>query len=189
MSRRPSHLWPVALAVVLFLPCRSFADAGGGKDTASGGVRIGYVDFNKALNSVSDGRRAKQRLKDEFKEKQQQLDRLQKGLAALKNDIDKDRLILSDADLKRREREYRDKFFDLQQMLVAYGKEMEARELHLTQEILKNLRDIVKDLGNSEGYSLILEKSQDVVLYAPQGQDLTAKVIEMYDRHFKQKGR
>jgi len=149
---------------------------------AQGSVKIGYVDFNRALNGVRDGRAAKKRLKDEFKEKQQKLNNMQKDLASLKNDIDKKRLLVSEVDMKRKEEEYRTRFFEMQQMLAAFQREMESRETTLTQQILKKLRNIVNSIGKNEGYSLILEKSQDVVLYAPHGDDITDKVIATYDK-------
>ena len=67
-------------------------------------------------------------------------------------------------------------------MLAAFQREMENREGTLTQRILKKLRNIVNTIGQKEGYSLILEKSQDVVLYAPHGDDITGKVIATYDK-------
>jgi len=163
--------------------------AEGGTNEFSGAVRIGYVDLGRALNDVSDGRRVKKRLKDEFREKQQQLDRHQKELAALKNNIDRNRLLISSDELKVREDQYRSKFFELQQVLAAFRREMETRESTITLQILKRLRKIVEETGKKEGYSLILEKSQDIVLYAPEGDDLTDGVIKAYDRSSGKKGR
>ncbi len=145
-------------------------------------VRIGYVDFNRALNTVSDGVAAKKRLREEFKERQQQLDRLQEDLSRIRSELDSQKSSLSPSDMKSREDDYRKKFFELQQMLAAFRREMEIREANLTKDILKKLRTVVQDIGNEEGYSLILEKSQDVVLFAPQGSDLTDRVIAGYDR-------
>jgi len=144
--------------------------------------RIGYVDFNRALNEVSDGKRAKQRLKDEFEEKQAKLDRLQSELKALKDGIDRDRLIVSEEALRRREDEYQRKFNELQSRLDGFRMEMSTREHNLTNDILSRLRSIVKEIGRDEGYVLILEKSQDVVLYSQDGGDLTDRVISAYDR-------
>ncbi|MBT3182517.1 MAG: OmpH family outer membrane protein [Deltaproteobacteria bacterium] len=178
MMRRVIFL---ALIIVLLYGLPSYAKEGKAV-FVQGSVKIGYVDFNRALNGVKDGRVAKKRLKDEFKEKQQKLDKMQKDLAALKNDIDQKRLLVSDPSMKKKEEEYRTGFFELQQMLSAFQREMENREATLTRQILKKLRGIVDSIGKQDGYSLILEKSQDVVLYAPRGDDITDKVISTYDR-------
>jgi outer membrane protein len=151
------------------------------------GTKIGYVDFTKALNEVSDGKAAKKRLKGEFKEKQQRLNLLQEELTEMKQGIDRDRLILSSEALKAREGAYRQKLMEVQRRFADFRREMSEREAHLTEEILARLRGIVKSIGDDEGYSLILEKSQEVVLYAPAAEDLTNRVIKEYNRNLKKR--
>lgn len=183
-----SLIAPIISAVLLVaLPSVSIARDEGARSQPL--ARIGYVDFNRALNGVADGRLAKKKLRDEFSDKQQQLDRMQRNLALLQENLDRSRATVSEDELKPKQEEYRDKFFELQQMLAAFRKEMEMRETSLTQKILKRLRDIVGEIGAEEGYVLILEKSQDVVLYAPSSEDLTDRVIAAYDRGYRQKGR
>ena len=176
---------PLPIAVLLFTasltstPGLAWGDKGTG-DTCQ--ANVGYVDFRRALNKVKDGRQAKRRLKDEFKERQQRLDNLQSELMALKDEIDRDRLVLPPEDLEKKEKAYRRMFFELKQKLTAFKAEMAAKESHLTSEILDRLRRVVLDIGRKDGYDLILEKSQDVVLYSPDGYDLTDRVIREYNR-------
>lgn len=146
------------------------------------GGKVACVDFSRALNEVSDGRRAKQRLKDEFKEKQQQLDRFQNELKDMRDALDRDRLIISSEVLNQKEDKYRQKFAELQHRLDGFRKEISAKEAGFTSEILAKLKSIVKDIGREEGYALVLEKSQDVVIYSPEGSDITDRVIQIYDR-------
>ena len=145
-------------------------------------VMIGYVDFNKALNEVGDGKKARQKLKNEFQEKQERLDKLQSGLKKEKDDLDRDRLLLSAETLASREEQYRKKFNELQDSLVTFKRDISTKETELTNQILERLRSVVRDIGRENGYSVILEKSQDIVLYAPDANDLTERVIGKYDR-------
>ncbi|MFH0799787.1 MAG: OmpH family outer membrane protein [Pseudomonadota bacterium] len=172
----------IAIAAALLLAAGSLSAGVRDEGLSGGAQKIGYVDFNRALNEVSDGKRAKQRLKDEFQEKQQQLDRLQAELGKSKDSIDRDRLLLSPEAVDEKEQNYRRKFSELQQRLESFKKEMSTKESELTKDILGRLRSIVRDIGKDEGYTLILEKSQDVVLFAPEGGDLTSRVINAYDR-------
>jgi outer membrane protein len=59
---------------------------------------------------------------------------------------------------------------------------MAAREASLTGQILENLKKIVRDIGEEKSYSFIIEKSQDVVVYAANSVDITGEVIERYDK-------
>lgn len=144
--------------------------------------RIGYVDIGSALNKVSDGQAAKQQLKLEFREKQQRLGILQKELDAMRDELDRDRIALSSGELEFKERAYRDKLGDVQRRFADFQRDMSEREARLTDEILKRIRQIVSDIGDKEGYALILEKSQEVVLYSPNASDLTGRVIQEYNR-------
>jgi len=176
-----------AASAVLAGAAASSRAAGPGAPEVSS-TRIGYVDFTRALNEVSDGREAKKRLKNEFKEKQQKLNMLQKELASMKEEIDRDRLILSDDALEVRESSYMQKLMDVQRRFADFRREMTDREEHLTEEILGRLRKIVKEMGEEGGYAIILEKSQELVLYAPAAEDLTDRVIREYNSGSK-KGR
>ena len=148
---------------------------------ASGGSKFGYVDFNRALNEVEEGKKAKAALKAEFDQKQKELEMKQKELQALQQDLEKQKLVLSADAMKAKEEEFRKKFIDVNQKAQTYQTDMAKREMDATGKILTRLRDIVRGIGQSEGYTLILETSQNVVLYSPQGADLTTRVIGMFN--------
>lgn len=154
---------------------------GGERSTVAVPGKVGYVDFSRALNGVSDGRSARKRLGSEFKERQQQLDRLQASLGKLKGDIDKERVVISSDLLLKMEEDYRRKYFELQQKFATFRNDMALKESQYTKKILLRLRKIVRDIALSEGYDLILEKSQDVVIYSSASNDLTDRVISRYD--------
>ncbi len=157
--------------------------------TGDAGATIGYVDFKRALNEVTDGRAAKQRLKDEFKEKQAVLTRLQKELRTQQEAIDDDRASAPVEVIRSREERYSQKYLELQQRLASFQREMSLKEEQLTDDILSRLRTIVRELGEKQGYTLILEKSQDIVLYAPNSRDLTDGVIAQYNARHRGKKR
>lgn len=143
--------------------------------------KFGYIDFQRALNEVEEGKKAKSMLKGEFDEKQKKLDAVQNELQAMKADLDKQRLILSADALKTKEEEYRKKFLELQQKLSTYEQEIKGKEAKLTSDILVVVNSIARNIGEKEGYTMILEKSQDVVIYSPTDADLTGRVIKEYN--------
>jgi outer membrane protein len=144
-------------------------------------VKFGYVDFQKALNDVEEGKKAKAMLKSEFDEKQKKLDQVQNELQAMKTDLDKQRLILSADALKAKQEEFTKKYMDLQQKVAAYKEEIAGKEMKLTGDILAVVHRLVRDIGEKEGYTMILEKSQDIVIYSPKDADLTERIIKEYN--------
>ncbi|MBN1283139.1 MAG: OmpH family outer membrane protein [Proteobacteria bacterium] len=187
MRRGKTSIAALTMAVLAAVAGTAFCAPARASSGENIGARIGYVDIGRALNHVSDGRAAKQQLKLEFREKQQRLDMLQKELAEMKDGLDRDRMSLSSKELESRDGAYRGKLMDVQRRFAEFQQNMAEREARLTGEILKRIRTIVADIGDREGYALILEKSQELVLYSPGASDITDRVIDEYNRGAKGK--
>lgn len=144
-------------------------------------LKIGVVDFQKALNEVEEGKSAKARLKSEFEQKQKTLDALQNSLKKMQEDLEKQKLVLSQDAMKQKEAEYREKFIELQKKLAEFRGELQQKEVQYTGNILVTLKQIVQDIGAKDKYTLIFEKGQDVLLYSPTATDLTGQLISIYN--------
>lgn len=158
-----------------------------GKNLAAQEVKIGLVDFQKALNEVEEGKSAKARLKSEFEQKQKTLDALQNELKTMKDNLDKQKLVLNQEAMKQKEAEYRDKFVELQKKLGEFRGELQQKEVQYTGNIITSLRKIVQEIGAKDKYTLIFERGQDVLLYSPTATDLTPQVIAAYNSRPKGK--
>lgn len=165
--------WKYVVAALMFLTMHPVAHA----QT----LKIGLVDFQKALNDVEEGKRAKASLKAQFEQKQNALTAKQDSLKALKDQLETQRTTLNPDAMKAKEAEYRDKFLDLQKTLTQFRSEIATKEAEMTQNIIVKMRGIVQGVGQKGGYNLIFESSQDAVLYAPGATDLTAQVVAAYN--------
>lgn len=145
-------------------------------------VRIGYVDFQRALNEVDEGKQAKAELQRSFQQKQNEVTAMQNELETLQKGLEKDRLILSADALHDKEEAYRKKFIELTQRMNGAKAELAEREADTTKGILGALRATVQKIAAAEQYDLVLERSQDVVLYSPPQADITAQVIREYNK-------
>ncbi|MFH1873580.1 MAG: OmpH family outer membrane protein [Pseudomonadota bacterium] len=171
-----------AVFLALLLAFSWVVNAANDATASSSQLKLGYVDFNRALNETSEGKDAKMKLETEFNERQQKLDIVQNELKKMKEELEKKSLILSQEALQKKEEEYRNKFMELQQKLATAKQEMAQKEAALTVGVLDKLKQIVKEIGEKDKYTLILEKSQDVVLYAPAIDDLTDQVITICNK-------
>jgi len=172
----------LVFVLLLAVSINSYAGDEKKSEASAGALKFGYVDFNRALNETEEGKGAKATLQAEFNEMQKKLDIIQNDLQKMKEKIDKDRLIQSADVQQKKEEEYRNKFMELQQKLAQSKQEMGQRETTLTLNVLNKLKDIVKDIGAKENYTMILEKSQHVVLSAPAIDDLTDRVIQICNK-------
>lgn len=141
--------------------------------------KIGYVDFQKALNDTNEGKKAKAQLKAEFDAKQKQLADLENQLKTMKDQLDKQRLVLSADALKEKEESFRKKYMELTEKMNTYKAELQTKEAKATGDIIVRLQKIAAEIGQKDSYSVILEKSQ--VLYAPSNTDLTDRVIQAFN--------
>ncbi len=144
-------------------------------------LKIGIVDFQKALNDVEEGKTAKARLKTEFDQKQKSLDALQNELKTMKDNLEKQKLTLSKEAMAQKEEEYRNKFVELQKKLADSRGELQQKEAEATGKIITNLRQIVQEIGQRDKFTLIFEKGQDVLLYSSSATDLTSQVISTFN--------
>ena len=143
-------------------------------------AKMGYVDLNRALNEVKEGRTAKAKLERDGKKKKQKLEIMQKELKKMKVDLDKQRLILSQEALREKEMRFQQKFLELQRTTVQFEKEFAEKEVNFIKPISQKLKRVIEELGAKEGYTMILPK--EVALYSPAGTDLTDRVIAAYNK-------
>jgi outer membrane protein len=145
-------------------------------------TRIAVVDLQRALNETEDGRRAKARLKRLFEKRQQQLDKTQNSLKAQKEQIEQ--LIASKAPQKtiqERAATYQKALIELQSTYMEYQRELAEQEGTLTREIIARMERILRRIGQSEGYTLIVERNEGGVVWVPSNLDLTDQVIQRYN--------
>lgn len=156
----------------------------GGPLAAATDLKIGVVDFQKSLNTVNEGKAAKKKLEADFKRKQKQLEIQQKELEKMKQELQNQAIVLSEDKLRAKQTEFQQKFLDLRKKAVEYQQEMAKQEAELSNKILGKLKTIVEEIGKKEGFTLIVERSGDPVLYVGGKEDLTDRVVKIYNKKY-----
>lgn len=152
---------------------------------ASAEVKIGYVDLQRALNEVEEGKNAKAKLKKEFDGRQGTLDVKQDELKKMKTEFDKQALVLAEDKKRAKQEELQQKFFELQGLYAKLQKELSGQEQELTQAIFQKMGAIISEIAERDGFTLVLEKNDGGVLYAPPASDLTNELIRRYNDKYK----
>jgi outer membrane protein len=147
-------------------------------------IKIGGVNFQQALNEVEQGKKAKAALKAEFDAKQKKLQLQQDELKRMQEEAQKQGAVMSQDAMAAKQKEFNDKLVALQKDMGSYRDDLVAKEAKMTGQILQNLKTITSEVGAKEGYTMIVETSQDAVLYAKTKDDLTQRLITMYNQRF-----
>lgn len=145
-------------------------------------LKIGYVDLQKTLNDSQAGQKAKKAMTELISAKQKNADEKTKEIEKLKAEIDKQATVLSPETKKQKEEKLEREIRDYQRMVRDTQEELQKKEIELTSTIIKDLRDIVKKIGEEEGYTIILEHAEGGILYSSPAYDLTEKVMKRYDQ-------
>lgn len=144
-------------------------------------TKIAVVDMQRALNETEDGRKAKAQLKKIFEDRQKTLDKQQNDLKAMKDSLEKQRDVLAREVLAKKFEEYQKAFGELQTTYMEFQRELQSKEGELTKGIIERMQRIMRRVGQTEGYTLILERSEGGVVYVPINYDLTDLLIQRYN--------
>ena len=144
-------------------------------------IKIGYVDLRVALNDSDAGKKAKTELESLIKTKQTSIDEKGKVIEKLKTDFEKQSSVLSSEARKSKEDEIERLVRDYQRLVQDSQNELKKKEGELTGGIIRELREVVEKIGQDEGYSLLLENVEGIILYSRKDLDITEKVVKTYN--------
>lgn len=143
--------------------------------------KIAVVDMQRAINETQDGRTAKAKLKEIFDQRQKALDEKQNMLKSMKDNIDKQRNVLSRDAFQAKVEEYQKALIELQTLYADYQRELATKEAEATKSIIERMQRILTRIGLDEGYTLIIERNEAGVVFVPSSLDLTDTLIQRYN--------
>lgn len=144
-------------------------------------AKIGFIDLQAALNKCEAGQAAKEKIGGKVKEYEGVIDQRQKELKKLKDDLEKQALLLSEDARGAKERDYQQKLKDFQRFTKDIQEELQERDAEFTKSILTDMTKIIAEVGAKDGFTVILEKTESAILYADDKIDLTERIIKAYD--------
>jgi outer membrane protein len=144
-------------------------------------LKIGFVDIQKTMNECNAGKEAKKTIGKEMEKLQRLFAERQKELQTMKETLEKQAPMLAQDARATKEKEFQAKVRDYQRWLEDNQKEIQQKGLDLERKILVELQKVIQKMGMDEGYTLVLEKNENIVLFASKSIDLTDRVIKIFD--------
>ena len=148
-------------------------------------VKIGYVDLQRALNESDAGKRAKEEFKVEVDKLQARLKKQKDDIDHMKEQLEKKSLVVKEEERGNLEEEYRRKLRDFERNYKDSQADLQRKDTELTGAIIKDLQEVIRDYGERQGYTVILENSSNAVLYGAKSADLTDQIIQQYNGKHK----
>jgi outer membrane protein len=148
-------------------------------------LKIAYVDIQRAVNECNAGKDAKKVITKEVEKFQRLIADRQKELQTLKESLDKQTLMMTPDARANKEREYQTKLREFQRWGEDSQNEINQKRVELERSISGSLVKVIQKIGADEGYTLILEKNENIVLYVTKALDITDRVIKVHDAQKK----
>ena len=143
--------------------------------------KIAYVDIQRAINECNAGKEAKKSITKDAEKFQHLIADKQKELQTLKESFEKQALMLTPDARANKEREYQNKLREFQRWGEDNQNELNQKRAEMERKISVELVKVIQKVGTDEGYTLILEKNENIVLYASKVIDITDRVIKAFD--------
>jgi outer membrane protein len=150
--------------------------------SAHADVKIGLVDMQQALQSVDAGKKAKAQLEKEFNSKKKELETEKAAIDKAGAEFKKQSMVMSDDARGKKQAELQERVMKFQELTSRSQSEIQQKEQELTGPILTRIRGIITDLAKQKGYSVILEKNENTVLFSKDSDDLTTDVVTAFNK-------
>lgn len=171
LTRRAVLQLALAFALLFVLaPREAFAE-----------VKVATVDFQRAINEVAEGKRAKANLEKMHADKKGSIDKLGVKVQSMQTDYEKQALLMSDDARKAAEEQLYMASMQYQQAAAQAEGEFQQAYMQAMESLLTKMRTIAAKIGTERGYTLVLEVTEGGVIYSVPSIDITDELIKRYN--------
>jgi len=148
-------------------------------------IKLGYVDLQRALQEVAEGKDARVRLKTELDKKKNDFEAEQAKLRDDKAVLDKQGSMMSEEVRNQKFTELQKRLFELTQRAEKLQAEMAQSEQRELKKIFEKMDPIIAAIAVREGLTMVFEKTDSGLVYAPASLDLTNELVRTYNDKYK----
>jgi outer membrane protein len=148
-------------------------------------TKIGVFEWQRAVNEIDEAKAASALLQKEHDDRQAKFLAKQDEFQKLKDEYTKQQSVMNDATRKEKETELQKRFLELQQLGDTLDREMAAKNEELRKPLQSRLDQVVKEVAESEGLSLVVDRG--ALVYMAPSLDITNEVIRRYNTKYPRK--
>ena len=153
---------------------------------AEDGLRVAHVDSKLIFDGYKGTKKAQEEYDRQVAKWEQQANLLQKELAAIKEKLAKQSLMLSDEKRKELEADYAKKDTELKEFIDrVYGRtgELITENEKVSAPIISLIKKAVTEIALQEGYDMVVDRATGAVLFWKDENDWTKKVLDYLNTH------
>lgn len=139
--------------------------------------KVGVVDMKKIVENSEPGQEAMQDLSSEFEEMKKELDKKQAQIQDMREELQKQNLVLSQEAKQDKEFEFKREVRDFQDLYKNYQRKMQRREQNVSGPIIEQLAEVIKDYGEKNNYTMIIDQRNSGMVFVDDSIDITDKIM------------
>src|ERR1039457_6436093 len=143
-------------------------------------TKIGYIDMQRAINTSESGKEAKEQLAARLKKYQDEINLRQDDLKRMKEELEKQGMLLSDTARSSKEKDYQQKLKEFQRFTKDAQDELQGKDEEFTRKILGEMEKVILEFGKKNGFTFIFVKNESM-LFADEKADLTDEVLKQFN--------
>ena len=144
-------------------------------------LKLGFVDMQRAMQEIGDGKKAYKKLKRIYNRYQKQIKKKETAIKKFQQQLKDTGMMLTDEAKRQKAGEMQKMVAEFQQIYVEKQRDLQTREGKIMAPILKKLAKVVGVIGQGTDYTMIFEKADSRLLWAQPALDLTNEVIRRYN--------
>ncbi len=154
---------------------------------AGAAEKTGFIDMRRIMLNSDAGKKATAELTKLYEKDRGKIQAKEAELKKLKEELDKQKAVLTESAMKEKEAAYQKKFRDYQLLVKDANEEMQARDQELSKKLVPEIIKVLKTVGDKEKYTMIVDLSSFPIPYHAKENEITDRIIEELNKSYKPK--
>jgi outer membrane protein len=147
-------------------------------------VRFAIIDFQRILDDSRAGKAAQETINQEGRQMEAELKAKGDALEQMKEQLQKDAMVMNQETREAKEREFRIQVNDFRESQQEFAKKARELQIRAMGKIRHEVDALAKAYAEEKKFTLMIEKQEAGVIYAPAEVDVTDEIIRRYDAQF-----
>jgi len=149
------------------------------------GIKIGVINFQLAMANTQEGKKASDDLRGQFGPRQAEMEKVQRELNDLQNQLRTQGNTLSEEARAQLVRQGEQRRKLAQRLDQDMRDDIQDAQEELVTRLGTKLKSVIDQYGADKGFSLILDYSQsNTVVFATRTVDITEDIVRLYDQAY-----
>lgn len=145
-------------------------------------IKIGIVDLEQAVGSTDEGKAAREEFARKQREAEQQMQPLMDRYKGVEEELKAKKFVLSEEALFQKQLDLAEMRNLIQNKIKELEGQLQVDQKRLEGPLTSKLREIIADVGKTQGFTLILQRGTPGLLYTREALDVTDLIIKRYNQ-------